>query len=56
VEVSGITGTIAYLKYYGPGASVRLPANYFQLLGLPTNAVFVRARPTVPRTYETYVP
>jgi hypothetical protein len=53
VEVSGITGTIASLKYYGPGAEVRTPTNYFQLLGLPANAVFVRPRFTVPRTYET---
>ena len=53
VDVSGTTGTVARLYYCGPGASVPMPTNYLQLLGLPANAVFVRPRHTLPATYET---
>lgn len=53
VEVSGITGKIAHFEYYGPGAEMGTPTNYFQLLGLPANVVFVRLRTAEPRTYET---
>ncbi len=42
VDVSGITGKVVYFGFSGyPYLRFEKPANYFEMLGLPTNAVFV---------------
>jgi hypothetical protein len=51
VDVSGIIGKVVYFYYIDNCAAYltfQKPTNYFEMLGLPTNAVFVR-RMYVPR-------
>ncbi len=52
MEISGIIGKVVY--YSAVGASLRLnpPTNYYDLLGLPKDPVFVRRFDTEPPTYE----
>ena len=53
VEVSGITGRIARFFYNGNEIRLKPPTNYFEMLGLPNNAVLVRRlRPGPPPVYE----
>lgn len=44
VEVSGMTGRIAHLENNTPIPALAKPANYLELLGLPSNTVFVRRK------------
>lgn len=49
VDVSGISGKVAYFSFAGyPYLRFDMPTNYFEMLGLPTNAIFVNHRSTKP--------
>jgi hypothetical protein len=49
VDVSGITGKVAYFGFSGyPYLRFEKPTDYFEMLGLPTNAVFVHRTFTPP--------
>jgi hypothetical protein len=52
VDVSGINSNIVH--FFIVGASIRLPTptNYFEMLGLPHNPVFVRRLASQPPAYE----
>jgi hypothetical protein len=54
IEVFGVTSNVVLFSYTGPGAGLQVPGNYSNLLGLPTNAVFVVRLPRPPNTFETY--
>ncbi len=57
VDVSGIIGKVVYFSYTDfKGAYLRFqkPANYFEMLGLPTNAVFVHSTFTLPGKQPIY--
>jgi hypothetical protein len=62
VDISGITGALTHFDVGWPlgtlrecdGLRVTWPTNYLQLLGLPTNTIFVKRRYTNPATYEGY--
>jgi len=55
VDVSGINGKVVYFSFTGyPYLRFTKPANYFQMLGLPTNAVFVHRYPTAPNKMPVY--
>jgi len=62
VHVSGILGKVTYFDFIGyglPYLKIQTPTNYFQMLGLPTNAVFVHRLPTPtgkPPLYELREP
>lgn len=52
MDVSGVNGRIVY--YFAMGQSPRLtpPTNYFELLGLPKDPIFVNQVSKTPPTYE----
>jgi hypothetical protein len=55
VDVSGITGRVAYFGFSGyPYLRFERPTNYFNMLGLPTNAIFVHRRFTPRGQLQTY--
>jgi hypothetical protein len=54
VDVSGITGTVVDFEYKGPGARLRMPANYYEMLGMPADVVFVVPSFTKRGKYEVY--
>jgi hypothetical protein len=61
IHVSGISGKVVFFSYLGyglPYLKTQTPTNYFQMLGLPTNAVFVRhlSPPGKPPLYELREP
>jgi hypothetical protein len=45
VDVSGISSNIVHFECYEPSVRLPLPADYFQLLGLPPDTVFVTTSP-----------
>ncbi|HWD18696.1 MAG TPA: hypothetical protein VHB20_05410 [Verrucomicrobiae bacterium] len=49
VDVSGISSNVVYFNY-SDGVHFRLPTNYFQMLGLSSNSVFVT--PSPPRNHR----
>lgn len=57
VEVSGIIGRVAYFSFTDYTSTYlwfQKPTNYFEILGLPTNAVFVRRYYTMPGQPQRY--
>ncbi len=60
VDISGITGKVAYFGFSGyPYLRFEKPTNYFEMLGLPTDAVFVHrvfTSPGKPPKYELREP
>jgi hypothetical protein len=62
VRVSGIISNIAYFSFAGTYLKFQRPTNYFEMLGLPKNPVFVRRLPRLPVSpprppeYELYEP
>jgi hypothetical protein len=56
IEVSGICSNVVHFAFVGyPYLRFAKPTNYFEMLGLPTNAVFVHpyyAQPGKPPLYE----
>jgi hypothetical protein len=59
IDISGITSNIVGFDLVGPMLRLNRPTNYLELLGLPTNTVFVRRRfvpPGQPAAYELYEP
>ena len=59
VEVSGITSNVVYFFYCGPLLRFDRPPDYLEMLGLPTNTVFVKrllALPGQPQRYEAFKP
>jgi hypothetical protein len=60
VDVSGITHNVSHFAFLGyPYLQFQRPTNYFEMLGLPTNAVFVHpfyTPPGQPQRYELREP
>jgi len=59
VEVSGIISNVVYFANSSPELKLAQPTNYLEMLGLPTNTVFVRRRPQpapLPPRFEVYQP
>lgn len=59
VDVSGITSNLVYFYHASPHLKLETPGNYFELLGLPTNTVFVKRKFTLagtPAEYEIFDP
>jgi hypothetical protein len=57
IDVSGILGKVVYFDYtdnYAVYLRLPKPANYFEMLGLPTNAIFVHRYPTASGTTPVY--
>jgi hypothetical protein len=48
VDVSGINSNIVHFFIVGPSIRLYMPTNYFELLDLPHNPVFVRRMPVTP--------
>jgi hypothetical protein len=55
VHVSGIVSNVIHLHFTGyPYLRFEMPTNYFEMLGLPTNAVFVHHYPALPNQPPRY--
>jgi hypothetical protein len=57
IDVSGITSNIVYFSNASGLMRIPKPTNYLQMLGLPTNTIFVIRRPRpppLPPRYEVY--
>jgi len=53
VHVSGLTSNIVHFSFLGPYLRFERPTNYFEMLGLPTNTVFVK-RIFIPGLHPVY--
>jgi hypothetical protein len=52
MEISGINGKVVYFSCMGLSPRLKPPTNYFDMLGLPKNPVFVEKVTAKPPTYE----